>query len=60
MLSGIIHIERYQDEVIFIFRKKNIKKNIIGGQNEQFSVEAYLDVTNFLLLCQVNVCWGAC
>lgn len=46
MLSAIVHID--QDQVLIIFREKiNVKKNIIRGQNEQFSVEAYLDVTNF-------------
>lgn len=46
MLSAIIHID--QDQVLIIFReKRNVKKNIIRRPNEQFSVEAYLDVTNF-------------
>lgn len=59
MLSAIIHID--QDQVLIIFReKRNVKKNIIRRPNEQFSVEAYLDVTNFSQLYQVNVCWGVC
>lgn len=45
MLSGIIYIEQDQGEVVIICReKRNIKKIVISRQNEQFSVEQYLDM----------------